>query len=187
MIEGPALPLVTVTGNQLLLATEISAGQTVLVLGAAGSVGRSAVFTAKQRGAKVIAGILAKQTDEAKSIGADQLVATDDEAAIANLSPLDAVADTVGGKTTAKLMAMVKPGGVFAAVNGVPQNGADYPAVKVVKVFSKFDGKTLESMADAVRVGKLVIPIREKLPLSEAAEAQAAVEKGGTGKILLVP
>jgi NADPH:quinone reductase-like Zn-dependent oxidoreductase len=187
LIEGAALPLVTVTGNQLLLATEISAGQTVLVLGAAGSVGRSAVFTAKQRGAKVIAGILAKQTDEAKSIGADQLVATDDEAAIANLSPLDAVADTVGGKTAAKLMAMVKPGGVFAAVNGVPQNGADYPAVKVVKVFSKFDRKTLESMAEAVRVGKLVIPIREKLPLSEAAEAQAAVEKGGTGKILLVP
>jgi len=96
MIQAAALPLVTVTGNQLLLATETSVGQTVLVLGAAGSVGRSAVFTAKQRGAKVIAGILAKQTDEAKSIGADQLVATDDEAVIANLSPLDAVADTVG-------------------------------------------------------------------------------------------
>jgi NADPH:quinone reductase-like Zn-dependent oxidoreductase len=187
LIQAAALPLVTVTGNQLLLATEISAGQTVLVFGAAGSVGRSAVFTAKQRGAKVIAGILAKQMDEAKTIGADQLVATDDEAAIANLSPLDAVADTVGGKAAAKLMAKVKPAGVFAAVNGVPPNAADYPSVKVVKVFSKFDRKTLESIAEAVRVGKLVIPIREKLPMSEAAEAQAAVEKGGTGKILLVP
>ncbi len=187
LTQAAALPLVTVTGNQLLLATEISMGQTVLVLGAAGSVGRSAVFTAKQRGAKVIAGILRKQMDEAKTIGADQLVATDDEAAIADLSPLDAVADTVGGKTAAKLMAKVKPEGVFAAVNGVPQNAANYPSVKVVKVFSKFDRKTLESMAEAVRVGKLVIPIREKLPLSEAAEAQAAVEKGGTGKILLVP
>jgi NADPH:quinone reductase-like Zn-dependent oxidoreductase len=187
LIQAAALPLVTVTGNQLLLATEISVGQTVLVLGAAGSVGRSAVFTAKQRGAKVIAGILGKQMDGAKTIGADQLVATDDEAAIANLSPLDAVADTVGGRTAAKLMAKVKSEGVFAAVNGVPQNAADYPSVKVVKVFSKFDRKTLESMAEAVRVGKLVTPIREKLPLSEAAEAQAAVERGGTGKILLVP
>jgi NADPH:quinone reductase-like Zn-dependent oxidoreductase len=187
LIQAAALPLVTVTGNQLLLATEISVGQTVLVLGAAGSVGRSAVFTAKQRGAKVIAGILGKQMDGAKTIGADQLVATDDEAAIANLSPLDAVADTVGGRTAAKLMAKVKSEGVFAAVNGVPQNAADYPSVKVVKVFSKFDRKTLESMAEAVRVGKLVTPIREELPLSEAAEAQAAVERGGTGKILLVP
>jgi NADPH:quinone reductase-like Zn-dependent oxidoreductase len=41
-------------------------------------------------------------------------------------------------------------------------------------------------MAEAVRDGKLVIPIGERLPLSEAAEAQAAAEKGGIGKILLV-
>ena len=31
-----------------------------------------------------------------------------------------------------------------------------------------------------------VIPISQKLPLSEAAEAQAEAEKGGAGKILLV-
>jgi NADPH:quinone reductase-like Zn-dependent oxidoreductase len=42
-------------------------------------------------------------------------------------------------------------------------------------------------MAEAVRDGKLVIPISRKLPLSEAAEAQAVAEKGGIGKILLVP
>ena len=42
-------------------------------------------------------------------------------------------------------------------------------------------------MAEAVRDGKLVIPISQELPLSEAAEAQAAAEKGGIGKILLVP
>jgi NADPH:quinone reductase-like Zn-dependent oxidoreductase len=51
LIQAAALPLVTVTGNQLLLATGIEAGKTVLVIGAAGNVGRSAVFTAKQRGA----------------------------------------------------------------------------------------------------------------------------------------
>jgi len=38
----------------------------------------------------------------------------------------------------------------------------------------------------AVLDGKLIIPINQKLPLSEAAEAQAAAEKGGVGKILLV-
>jgi NADPH:quinone reductase-like Zn-dependent oxidoreductase len=56
-----------------------------------------------------------------------------------------------------------------------------------VFVSSKFDSKTLEFMAEAVRDGKLVIPIGRKLPLSEAAEAQAAAEKGGIGKILLLP
>jgi NADPH:quinone reductase-like Zn-dependent oxidoreductase len=186
LIQAAALPLVTVTGNQLLSATEIKAGQTVLVVGAIGNVGRSAVFTAKQRGATVVAGVLKRQVDDAKTVGADQVVATDDDTAIASLPPLDAVADAVGGKTAEKLIAKVKPAGVYASVVGLPQNAAKYPSVKVVHVFSKFDRKTLEFMAEAVRDGKLVIPISQKLPLSEAAEAQAEAEKGSVGKILLV-
>jgi NADPH:quinone reductase-like Zn-dependent oxidoreductase len=186
LIDAAALPLVTVTGNQLLAATGVKAGQTVLVVGAAGNVGRSAVFTAKARGATVIAGVLMRQVDDAKTVGADQVVATDDDNAIANLSPVDAVADTVGGRTAEVLIARVKPGGVFASVNGAPKNAASYPSVKVVPVFSKFDRKTLEFMTEAVRDGKLIIPISQKMPLSEAAEAQAAAEKGGSGKMLLV-
>ena len=187
LIDAAALPLVTVTGNQLLSATDIKSGQTVLVVGAAGNVGRSAVFTAKARGATVIAGVMKTQIDGAKSVGADRFVATDDDAAIANLAPLDAVADTVGGKTAEKLIARVKPGGVYASVVGAPQNAAEYPSVKIAKVFSHFDRRTLEFMAEAVRDGKLVIPIGPKLPLSEAAQGQALTEKGGVGKVLLLP
>jgi NADPH:quinone reductase-like Zn-dependent oxidoreductase len=186
LIRAAALPLATTTGNQLSSATGIQAGQTIMVAGAVGSVGRSAVFTAKGRGATVIAGVLKRQLDQAKTVGADQVVATDDDAVIASLPLLDAVADAVGGRTAEKLIARVKAGGVFASVLGAPQNAAKYPSVKVVPVFSKFDKKTLQFMAEAVRDGKLVIPISQKLPLSEAAEAQAAAEKGGVGKILLV-
>jgi NADPH:quinone reductase-like Zn-dependent oxidoreductase len=186
LIQAAALPLVTTTGNQLILATGVKAGQTVLVVGAVGNVGRSAVFTAKTRGATVIAGVLKRQIDDAKTVGADQVVATDDDTAIRNLPPVDAVADTVGGRTAVKLIAKVKPGGVYTSVVGAPQNAAEYPSVKVVAVVSKSDRKTLEFMAEAVRDGKLVIPISLKLPLSEAAEAQAVAEKGGVGKILLV-
>jgi NADPH:quinone reductase-like Zn-dependent oxidoreductase len=186
LIQAAALPLATTTGNQLLAATGIKAGQTVLVVGAAGNVGRSAVFTAKQRGATVIAGVLKRQMDEAKTVGADQVVATDDDTTIGSLPPVDAVADAVGGRTAEKLIGKVKPGGVYASVVDLPQNAAKYPSVKVVHVFSKFDRKTLEFMAEAVRDGKLVIPISQKLPLSEAAEAQATAEKGATGKVLLV-
>jgi NADPH:quinone reductase-like Zn-dependent oxidoreductase len=187
LILAAALPLVTVTGNQLLSATGVKAGQTVMVVGAVGNVGRSAVFTAKDRGAIVIAGVLKRQVEEAKTLGADQVVATDDDTAIANLPPLNAVADTVGGRTAEKLIAKVKPGGVFATVLEAPQSAAYYPSVKVVPVFSHFDRATLQFMAEAVRDAKLVIPIAEELPLSEAAEAQARAEKGAIGKILLVP
>jgi NADPH:quinone reductase-like Zn-dependent oxidoreductase len=186
LIQAAALPLVTTTGNELIVPTGIKPGQTVLVAGAAGNVGRSAVFTAKQRGATVIAGVLKRQMDEAKTIGADQVVATDDDSAIANLAPLDVVADTVDGKTAEKLIAKVKPGGVFASVLGAPQNAAKYPSVKVLPVYAQPDAKTLQFMAEAVRDGKLVIPISRKLPLSKAAEAQAAAQEGGIGKVLLV-
>lgn len=186
LIEAAALPLVTVTGNQLASAMDIKAGQTVLVAGAQGGVGRSAAFTAKQQGATVIAGVLKKQFEDAKSVGADRVIATDDEDEIANLPLLDAVADTVGRKTAEELIAKVKPGGIYASVVGAPKNAEKYPSVKVVTVFSHFDRGTLQFMAEAVRDGKLVIPIGERFPLSKAAQAQAAAEKGGTGKILLI-
>ena len=187
LIQAAALPLVTTTGNQLISATGIKAGQTVLVTGAAGNVGRSAVFTAKERGAIVIAAVLKRQMDKAKTVGADQVVATDDDSAMANLPSLDVVADTLGGRTAEELITKVKPGGVFASVLGPPRNADKYPTVKVVPVYATPDAKTLQFMAEAVRDGRLVIPISRKMPLSEAAEAHAAAEKGGIGKILLVP
>jgi NADPH:quinone reductase-like Zn-dependent oxidoreductase len=130
---------------------------------------------------------LQRQIGDAKTVGADRIVATDDDTAMGNLPPLAAVAAAVGGHPAAPPPAKVKPGGIYASVVGAPQNAAEYPSVKVVKVFSKFDRKTLESMAEAVRDGRLVIPIGLKLPLREAAKAQAMVEKGGAGKILLAP
>jgi NADPH:quinone reductase-like Zn-dependent oxidoreductase len=186
LIQAAALPLVTTTGHDLITNAGIKAGQTVLVAGAAGGVGRSAVFTARQRGATVIAGVHKRQIEEAKTIGADQVVATDDDNAIANLPLLDAVADTVNGSTAQKLIAKVKPGGVYASVVPPPQNAAQFPEVKVIAVYAKADPKVLRSMAEAVRDGKLIIPVSRKLPLSQASEGQAAAEKGGIGKVLLV-
>ena len=188
VVDVAALPIVTTTGNQLIsLGTGVKTGQTVLVSGAAGNVGRSAVYTAKQLGAVVIAGVLTKQLQQAATLGADQVIATDDPKAIDRLPQLDAVADTVGGKTAEKLIAKVKSGGVFASVLGAPQNAKDHPAVNVIPVYVRADAKALTFMAQAVTDRKLVIPIGPKFPLQDAAKAHAAAEKGGAGKILLVP
>jgi NADPH:quinone reductase-like Zn-dependent oxidoreductase len=187
LIEAAALPLVTTTGNQLIsVGTGIEAGQTVLITGAVGNVGRSAVFTAKDRGAVVIAGVLKRQVQEAASLGADRIVATDDEKSMTELPQLDAVADAVGGKTAEQLIAKVKRGGVFASVLGAPQNAKDYPSVKVVPVYASPDAKILLYMAQAVKAGKLKIPIGRKLPLKDAEQGHATVAKGGAGKVLLV-
>jgi NADPH:quinone reductase-like Zn-dependent oxidoreductase len=187
VVDAAALPLVTTTGNQLVtLGAGIKAGQTVLITGAVGNVGRSAVFAAKALGAVVIAGVLKTQLEAASNLGADQVVATDDDGAMAALPPLDAVADAVGGETAEKLLAKVKKGGVFASVLGTPQNAKDFPNIKTVAVYTQVDKKILLYMAEAVRDGKLVIPIGRRMPLKNAAEGHAAIAKGGAGKILLV-
>jgi NADPH:quinone reductase-like Zn-dependent oxidoreductase len=188
LVDGAALPLVTMTGSQLIyVGADVKLGQTVLVSGAAGSVGRSAVFAAKDRGAVVIAGVQGKQLEAAKNLSADRLLALDDSAAFADLQPVDVVANTVRGKTAEDLMAKVKPGGTFASVTGAPANAAKYPQVRTVAFVSKQDTKNLERTVEAVRAGKLTIPIGSRLPLRDAAAAHAAFAKGSAGKILLLP
>src|SRR6516162_1833341 len=86
MEAAAALPTVTLTGSQLAaLALSESPKGTVLVAGAVGRVGRSAVFAAKEKGATVFAGVLSRHKAAAEKIGADFVVALDDEEAVRSL------------------------------------------------------------------------------------------------------
>ncbi|MEJ0008245.1 MAG: NADP-dependent oxidoreductase [Steroidobacteraceae bacterium] len=132
LADAAAIPLIALTGDQLVrLAAGVERGQTVVVSGALGSVGRAAVHSANKLGARVIAGVRTKQLTEARGLGAADVVAIDDDAAISKLS-VDAVADTVGGAVAAKLLAQVKAGGRFGYASVLPEGAAaTYPQVKV--------------------------------------------------------
>jgi NADPH:quinone reductase-like Zn-dependent oxidoreductase len=187
VVHAAALPLVATTGEQLITrGTKIQSGQTVLVAGAVGGVGRSAVWTAKKAGAIVIAGVKKSQVKEAEALGADQVLALDDKSAMEKLGLIDAVADTVGHETAEMLLGKVKQGGVFASVLGPPGNAKMHPTVKIEAVRVVPDARMLKVLAEAVVAGKLVIPIDRMVPLADAGEAQAAAEKGGIGKVLLL-
>ncbi len=187
LVSVAALPTVTTTGAELAaLALEGKNGGTLLVTGAAGNVGRSAVFVAKEKGATVIAGVRKGQIEEARALGADRILALDDETAIAGLELLDAIADTVNGTTATKLIGKLKQGGVFASVLSPPTNAAEYPSIAVKTMQVKADPRVLSHMAEAVRSGKLSIPLGQRFALKDANKAHAAAEKGAAGKILLV-
>jgi NADPH:quinone reductase-like Zn-dependent oxidoreductase len=188
LVDAAAIPLVAVTGTQLItVAGAVQSGQTVLVSGAAGAVGRCAVYAAKNLGARVIAGVLRSQLDQAGSIGADQTVALDDAASFAHMQQVDVVANTLRGKSATQLLPKVKDGGTFASVTGPPDGAADYPKVRVVPFRSKQDRSMMELIANAVNDGKMTIPIGLREKLENAGDAQAASTKGGIGKVLLVP
>jgi len=187
LIHAAALPLVLVTGEQLVrIGTEIQSGQTILITGAVGGVGRAAVWTAKDAGAKVIAGVRSKQLDEARTLGADQVLALDDKQAMASLGLLDAIADTVNHDTAQELIAHVKPGGIFASVVGPPANAALHPTVRIAPIMAKPDPERMLKLAQAVSAKRLTIPIDRMIPLADAAKGHEAAEKGGIGKILLL-
>ena len=186
-VDAAAIPLVSLTGEQLVrLSTQAQPGQTILVTGALGSVGRAAVHTAKKLGATVIAGVRARQSAEAEALGAAQVLALDDDEAIARLEPLDGIADTVGGETAAKLFGKVRSGGSFGYASVLPDGvPALYPTVQVNRVFARPDPSKLREFADDFRDGRFVLPISQRWPLSEVAAAHETLEEGGGGKIVL--
>jgi NADPH:quinone reductase-like Zn-dependent oxidoreductase len=182
-----ALPLVTTTGAQLIQHLQLKPGDVVIVTGALGSVGRAAVYLAKHQGAHVIAGVKSEQKEDAASLGADQLVGLDNDDEMASLHQLDAIADTIGHDVIGKLIPKLKPNGVLGSIVGKPKEAEGKP-IRVEAFMSQPDASVLRQMADAVRDGKLDIPIAVKMKLSEAAEAHRLAEKGSVGgKILLLP
>jgi NADPH:quinone reductase-like Zn-dependent oxidoreductase len=188
MVAAGALPLVSATGDQLIrTATEVQPGQTILITGAAGSVGRCALFCALEIGAKVIAGVRKKQMDEVLALGATAAIDLSDNDDLARVGLLDGVADTVGGKLAPKLLRMVKPGGVYGSVLGPPADAALHPTVRIKPMMAHPDAQSLLHYGEALRDGRLKLPLADTLPLSEAGEAQSRAEKGGVGKIVLVP
>ncbi|HUD12613.1 MAG TPA: NADP-dependent oxidoreductase [Terracidiphilus sp.] len=188
LADAAAIPLISLTGDQLVrLATNVKEGQVVLITGALGSVGRAAVHSAKKIGAQVIAGVRAKELDDARSLGVSDVLAIDDDRAIENFRLVDAIADTVGGEVAAKLIARVKQNGSFGYTAVLPEGAAaKNPTVKITRVGARPDASKVREFADDVRDGKFVLPIGRRMLLRDAAEAHVLRQKGSIGKIVLL-
>jgi NADPH:quinone reductase-like Zn-dependent oxidoreductase len=187
LVEAAALPTVGLTGYQLVERDAmLKRGETILVTGALGSVGRAVVFFAQSRGATVIAGVRKTQLDAAKDLGADDVIAVDEPEVLARLPTLDKAADLIGGPTAEAVLGKVKPGGIFATVLRLPRNAAQYPKVKVVAVQGVPNAAQLLVVGQAAAAGKLKLTIAARFPLAQAAKAHQAAEGHAAGKVLLV-
>lgn len=186
-VQAAALPLVLTTGAQLIeRAVKVQRGWRILVTGAVGSVGRTAVHVAKKHDAYVIAGVKASQLDEAKKLGADRVVAIDTDEEIPNLHDLDAIADTVGGAAIGRLLGSLKEGGVLGSVLGEPE-AAKGKNIRVEAFMAQPDASRLYELAEEVARGEFSIPIARTFSLEDARQAQDLAERRHPkGKVLLV-
>jgi NADPH:quinone reductase-like Zn-dependent oxidoreductase len=186
-IEAAALPVVLNTGEQLIVqAGKVQPGQTVVITGALGAVGRTAVWVAKKLGARVIAGVRGTHKEAAEELGADALLALDSRQEMDSLGLVDVLADTIGGNVGDALMAKIKPGGTYASVVGPPSNAKLHPAVKVEFFGSHPDAASMRALAEDIAKGNFKIPVDRMVPLADAAKAHAEAEKGGIGKVILL-
>jgi NADPH:quinone reductase-like Zn-dependent oxidoreductase len=148
-------------------------------------VGRAAVFTAKAAGATVWAGVRMRQKEAAAALGADHVVAIDDDGEVANLPALDAICDTVGGETIARLLPRIKAAGSIGSVLGEPA-GARERGLHVMAIRTQPDPKQLADLAQAVSERRLVIPVEQTFPFDQGREAFRLARSGGVGKVLLL-
>jgi NADPH2:quinone reductase len=189
-------------------STELKPGETVLVLGAAGGVGITAVEIAKALGAKVIA---AASSDEkltfAREAGADETIN------YSNLSLRDAVKNTTGGKGVDVVYDPV--GGELAqmalrslawhgrylvigfASGDIPAFPANIALLKEASIIGVWWGtwstnnvgdslQNMTELAAMVEAGKLNPKVTESFPLERFEDAFAAIsERRAKGKVVL--
>ena len=186
---------------------QLKTGETLLVLGAAGGVGLTAVEIGKAMGATVIA--VARGAEKlaiAKAAGADHLIdsETDDiKTAVKALGGADVVYDPVGGGAfKAALGACNREARVIVigfASGDVPQIQANILLVKNITVIGFYWGGYLafnpqaltDSLAELMAWhadGKLKPHVSHTLPLDQAADALELMRtRKSTGKVVVTP
>jgi NADPH:quinone reductase-like Zn-dependent oxidoreductase len=93
----------------------------------------------------------------------------------------------VSGEIIGKRLPKLKRGVVLGSVLGKP-NAAEDKDIRIEAFMVQPNAMRLTRMAEAVRSGKLAIPIARTFRLSEAAAAQQLAEAGHIhGKVVLVP
>jgi NADPH:quinone reductase-like Zn-dependent oxidoreductase len=188
--EAAGLGIAAVTGVRVVIDTKVSKGQRVLITGASGGVGSTAVQAAKARGAYVIGTASGRREDYLRSIGVDEMIDYTRGNFEERVTNVDVVIDTVGGDTTDRAFKTIKQGGYFMSV--ATRNIEAKCSAAGVKCPPRFNAyevgrRVFEEVGKLVDSGKLRVYIDKSFPLAQAADAQIYSEQGRTqGKISLV-
>lgn len=180
------LPLSGLTALQALDLLDLTAGDTLLVTGAAGAVGGFAVELAARRGLRVVAQVGVTDEEFARSAGAEWIVsreASDLAADVRRLVPggADGALDTAG--LGIRALAAVRTRGAYATVVG----GAVPLPLRGIRVHQQWISADGTALAELTAMD-LTLRVADALPLEHAAKAHDRLATGGIrGRLVLVP
>ena len=208
--EAGAFPIAYISSHVAIRwQGRLEAGETMLVLGAAGGVGLTAVEIGKAMGARVIA---AASTEDklavAKAHGADMLVnyasddLTDRVMALTDGKGADVCFDPVGGDLFDAALSSLGWGGrilLIGFVAGIPKIPANRLLVKhrsalgsALRYFRWYAPDKLRRSVDELiawyEVGKLAPHVTDRFPLEKTIDAiRRLTDRKATGKVVVLP
>jgi NADPH:quinone reductase-like Zn-dependent oxidoreductase len=212
MEEAASIPLVGLTAWQALVEqAKLKQGQKVFIQAGSGGVGTFAIQLAKHLGATVATTTSAGNVALVKSLGADVVIDYKQDDFEAHLSGYDVVLHSQDGKTLAKSLGVLQPGGSLISISGPPdpQFAQDIQAPWLVKqvmralsfgvrrqaqrlkvgyafLFMKASGSQLRQITPLIESGAIRPVIDKVFPFEATNEALAYVESGrAKGKVVI--
>jgi NADPH2:quinone reductase len=194
--------------HALKQSANLQAGETVLVLGAAGGVGITAVEIAKTMGARVIAAASSdEKLDFAKSAGADELINYSEVSLKETVKELtggngaDVVYDPVGGELADQAFRATAWHGRYLVIGfacgDIPKFAANIALLKEASIIGVWWGtwaaknpalqiQNLQELAALVADGKLTPRVTESYALDDYVDAFSTItERRARGKVIL--
>ena len=187
-VHAASVPRAGLTAWQALFDHgKLAQGQTVVIHGAAGAVGSTAVQLARWAGAEVIGTGRAHSRQLVKELGADRFIALDEDRLEDAAGIADVVFDLVGGDVLARSSVLLKPGGTLVSVVSW-ELPADRDDIKKVFFIQEAKQVQLTELARLVDAGHLRPQVGGVYPLAQAVEAYSAKAAGGIpGRMVLQP
>ena len=189
-VDAASVPVIAVTAWQALFEhAGLLRGQSVLIHGAAGSVGAFAVQFAHQAGLRIVATCGQSDVPSVRALGADEILPREGQAFEKLVHDLDAVIDLVGGDVQARSFAVLKRGGtLISAVSQPDQDIAAARGVKAAFFLVEVTTERLETIGQMLDAGTLKTSVGAVLPLASARVAHEMLEGARPrprGKIVL--
>ncbi len=188
------------TAEHMLNRAVVTADETVLVSGVSGGVGSARVQLALLRGAKVVAVVGKYKEEPLKALGVHGIIFRDEkdyQGTVQNqlpLSPVDVVADVVGGNQAPRLIDLIRLGGRYVTAGAIagPMVTIDWRKIylKHLTLIGSTMGTRQESkrIVDLVASGRLKPLLARVYPLSKLVQAQKDFKKKAHfGKLVVVP
>ncbi|WP_429844721.1 NAD(P)-dependent alcohol dehydrogenase [Brevibacillus sp. FIR094] len=162
--EAASIPFGGTTALHFFRKGKLQKGQKVLIYGASGSVGTSAVQLAKHFGAEVTAVCSSANLDLVKSLGADKVIDYTKEDFTKKEEQYDLVFDAVGKARKSECVKVLAPNGGFLTVDG--------------QGIAKVRTEDMDFLKELMEAGQIKAVIDRRYSLEQVQEAHRYVETG---------